>query len=144
MSYFHTLNRIPGTSLFISDQWAASDITLLKQHDIKNILNVTPVTVPRHHGIMYKQVHILDTDYEDITEKFPECFEFLDNSSGNTLIHCQAGVSRSAAILIGYLMYKTNSSYQEIFDLVKYSRPIIQPNRNFEHRLKQLERKLKY
>ena len=42
------LNPIRGTNIFISDQWGASNVNLLKTHDIKYVLNVTPVPMPMY------------------------------------------------------------------------------------------------
>ena len=55
------------------------------------------------------------------------------------LVHCNAGVSRSAAIVIAYLMYSQHLNYQQAFDLVKSKRPAIRPNDGFVAELKQLQ-----
>ena len=59
--------------------------------------------------------------------------------NGRVLIHCQAGVSRSATITIAYLMYHTTLSMHEAFRFVKSRRAIVSPNFNFMGQLYALE-----
>ena len=54
-----------------------------------------------------------------------------------------AGVSRSAAIVIAYLMSRENMTYNEAVDLVEEKRPFINPNEGFKAQLKQLGAYLK-
>lgn len=60
----------------------------------------------------------------------------------NVLIHCMMGVSRSASLVIWYLMTRGNLTLTEAYNLVKQKRPIINPNRGFVEQLKALETKL--
>jgi protein-tyrosine phosphatase len=137
----NTINYIPGTNLFISDQFAASNPNLLVKNNIKCILNVTPVNTPNYTGIEYYQVQMQDSAEQDLLGNLPECFSFLDyayTKRHNVLIHCQAGISRSASVLIAYLMTKMNISYITAYKMVKQARPMIEPNKNFEKQLKTL------
>jgi atypical dual specificity phosphatase/dual specificity phosphatase 12 len=59
------------------------------------------------------------------------------------LVHCYAGISRSASIIISYLMKKYNWSYEKAYNYVKNKRPIINPNRGFKKQLIQYENYLK-
>jgi protein-tyrosine phosphatase len=64
-----------------------------------------------------------------------ESFNFLNGVDGNVLIHCQAGRSRSAAILIAYIMYKDNMSYEESYNIVKKYHSIVELNSGFVKQL---------
>lgn len=62
-------------------------------------------------------------------------------SSGQTvLVHCMAGVSRSASMIIYYLMRKYGMSFDDAYKLVKSRRSIINPNRSFEAQLRRYDR----
>ena len=51
---------------------------------------------------------------------------------------CTAGISRSATIVISYLMKFKKLKYEEAFDITKKARVYIKPNPGFERTLKAL------
>lgn len=63
------------------------------------------------------------------TEYFEKCFDFIDNSikAGNVMVHCFVGINRSASVIIAYIMYKSDSSYEEAYRRVKMMSPLIDP-----------------
>ncbi|XP_035795002.1 dual specificity protein phosphatase 19-like [Anopheles albimanus] len=67
---------------------------------------------------------------------------FIDNCravGGRVLVHCNAGVSRSPSIVIGYLMQRCDQSFLQAFGTVKTKRPCVQPNAGFFQQLKQMQ-----
>ena len=54
------------------------------------------------------------------------------------------GISRSASIVIGYLMSRYNVAFRTAYEHVKKIRPQIQPNRYFRQQLIQFENELIY
>lgn len=67
----------------------------------------------------------------------------VEMSGGKVLIHCQAGISRSATICLAYLMSKRKCSLEEAYEYVKERRPVISPNFNFMGQLQTWEREIK-
>lgn len=61
------------------------------------------------------------------------------SEQGKVLVHCRAGVSRSATICIAYLMQKQGLSLDSAFEFVVSRRPIIDPNLNFIQQLQKFE-----
>uniref|UniRef100_A0A8D2ISM1 protein-tyrosine-phosphatase n=1 Tax=Varanus komodoensis TaxID=61221 RepID=A0A8D2ISM1_VARKO len=63
----------------------------------------------------------------------------VKSSGGRVLLHCQAGVSRSATICLAYLIQSRRVRLEEAFDFVKQRRGVISPNFGFMGQLLQFE-----
>ncbi|KAN0014533.1 hypothetical protein ACTFIU_000851 [Dictyostelium citrinum] len=146
-------NKIESINLYIGSQDAAFNKLDLQSKNIKSILNVgigisnlfTKENSDINDGfiINYCGVEIYDDVTFNIIEKFDECFQFIDNNNNNgILVHCNAGVSRSATILIGYLMKKLKIPLSQSLDILKSSRPQCKPNQGFFKQLETLEKLL--
>ena len=68
--------------------------------------------------------------------------ERVRDSQGKVLVHCEAGISRSATICIAYLMCYKRWTLDLAYDFVKSRRNLISPNLNFMQQLHQFERQL--
>ncbi len=140
------MNEIPNTGLFIGDQWAAVSQPQLQSNGITHILNTTPVNVPPQPGIIYKQIPMLDSPDQDLLSNLEPALQFIDqvvSRGGKILIHCQAGVSRSASVLIAFIMWKWNIGFIEALNLVRRHRPITNPNSGFTEQLQEFENMLR-
>lgn len=126
---------IPGTALLLhfahtqgklflgSRSWATNE-QVLRDLNITSILAITMNPVwTRYEGITYKTVFALDQDTFDITSLFAETHEFIDRTSshGACYVHCDAGISRSATIIISYLMKKESKDFETILKFVESS-----------------------
>lgn len=83
-----------------------------------------------------------ETNLQPVIEKSIEIIESIRSRSTNggcILVHCNAGVSRSAAVCIGYLMKIMNLSFDDSYKLVKSKRECAQPNIGFQKQLKQMD-----
>lgn len=58
------------------------------------------------------------------------------------LVHCRAGVSRSASIVMSYLMMENSWKFHDTLQFVREKRSIVRPNQGFVQQLLQLERTL--
>ena len=90
--------------------------------------------VDKELNINHKKIHIDDLYSENIIKYFKECIDFIETSE-KIFIHCECGVSRSATIVIAYLMWKTHSTFNEAYLFVKKTRPEIDPNNGFRKQL---------
>lgn len=130
--------------VFLGNEEASRRIHVLKALGITNIL-VAGRGLAKHYpnDFEYKCLEIDDFFLEDISVFFEESFKFIEGSKGNVYVHCAAGVSRSATIVISYLMRKNNEKYEDVFEFVKERRPSIGPNEGFVKQLRALENQLK-
>jgi len=74
-----------------------------------------------------------DIESYNISKHFDDTYEKIENNlkQGSVLVHCAAGVSRSATTVIAYLMKHNEWSFQKAFNLVRRKRKIICPNDGF-------------
>lgn len=63
----------------------------------------------------------------------------MKESGGRVLVHCQAGISRSATICLAYLIHARRVRLDEAFEFVKRRRQVISPNLAFMGQLLQFE-----
>ena len=89
---------------------------------------------------------ILKEDWETYGIVFTTSFiifslslESVKERGGRVLVHCQAGISRSATICLAYLMHAQRVRLDEAFDFVKRRRQVISPNLAFMGQLLQFE-----
>lgn len=77
---------------------------------------------------------------EECVNTFPLlCSDAVKVCCGRVLVHCQAGISRSATICLAYLIMKKQVKLEEAFEFVKQRRSIISPNFSFMGQLLQFE-----
>ena len=79
---------------------------------------------------VYHQIFIDDKLNNDISLYFNECFDFIDKGS-IVFVHCHAGVSRSATIVMAYLMRKLKLRYNDAYNYVKKCRKKVHPNKSY-------------
>jgi hypothetical protein len=81
----------------------------------------------------------------NIMEYFESTNAFIEKSQSTkqaVLIHCHMGISRSATILIAYLMWKYEMPHFIALDYVRNKRPIVNPNGGFMQQLQLYDDKL--
>lgn len=134
-------------NLYLGNVTTAMDLDWLKKHNISHILTIETCPLPQKietfmPHITFQYFHLADMPRADILSLFQSSFEFLDKaleSGGTVLVHCFYGVSRSATLVIAYLMKKYSMSFSDAYELVKQKRKIAYPNRGFQEQLKLYE-----
>lgn len=130
------------TNLYLGNLTAAYDLTTLSTYKITSILTIDTCPLPqyilkqKHLTTMY--IQLSDTPKENILAHFNDSYKFIDDGvkNGGVLVHCYFGVSRSAALVLAYIMKKYQLSFAEAFERVKKKRKLICPNPGFVSQLK--------
>lgn len=131
-------NILPG--LYLSSQDPAVRLDILERHGIRHVLSVGIGASERFDGIRYYFCDLLDLPETNMTPSIEKCVDIIRGCrEGNILVHCNAGVSRSPAIVIAYLMIVTRMSYDEAYGRVKEARSCIRPNDGFARQLRAIE-----
>uniref|UniRef100_A0A672FXK3 Serine/threonine/tyrosine interacting protein n=1 Tax=Salarias fasciatus TaxID=181472 RepID=A0A672FXK3_SALFA len=135
---------LPG--LFLGPYSAAmkSKLPILEKHGITHIVcvrqdieaNFIKPNFP--HTFRYLVLDIADNPVENIIRFFPMVISLL-SFSGKVLVHGNAGISRSAALVIAYLMETFGMKYRDAFSHVQERRFCINPNVGFVHQLQEYE-----
>ena len=78
-------------------------------------------------------VKLEDKEDSQLIDHFHKTNAFLAEQlkSTNVLVHCHQGVSRSATVIIAYLMHKNRWTVEEALKYAKAKRDIVNPNVGF-------------
>ena len=85
----------------------------------------------------------LDAPNGKLEHILPQAFEFIEKcfeQKGCLLVHCRAGVSRSASVVAAFIMYRFGFNLKRVLTLMKERRPSVDPNFGFIYKLKELEK----
>ena len=120
--------------------FAIGNPKFLKEKGIKKILSVMDGAPTNYaeQGFIHKIIDIMDYDSENIIQYFGECLNFIKGEE-KVFVHCAAGESRSATIVIAYLMWKNKMSFDKAYNFVKSKRSRIYPNFGFREQLQMFE-----
>lgn len=92
--------------------------------------------------IRYLVLNVADIYTENIIQYFPQVKAFIEDSfarNGKVLVHGNAGMSRSASLVIAYIMEKYGLPYRDAFVYVQQKRFCIHPNEGFVQQLHEYE-----
>ncbi|XP_050735356.1 dual specificity protein phosphatase 19-like [Eriocheir sinensis] len=141
LRYTFILNKV-----ILGSQDVAHDLDILTNNKVTHILNVATGVINLFEGwFTYKTKEAFDTPTFRILDILEECCDYIQAavvSGGCVLVHCNAGVSRSASVVMAYLMRNYGMSFDEAFRFVKSKRSFVRPNEGFMKQLKEYEQLL--
>ena len=124
---------------YISGLDEAHDLRWLKHHHITHIVNcVRGLKNPYPQHFRYISLNLDDVPNQIIYQALEPSYEFIRDAlsnGGTVLVHCHAGVSRSASIIIYFLMKVKGWSYATALSYLRTYRPIVNPNPGFVRQL---------
>jgi len=133
---------LPG-HLFLSGKEGAYSLEALKLRNIKYIINCAlEISNAFADEFTYLKIRANDVPTEPIYKYFPDavkCIEKAKTENCGVLVHCMAGMSRSATVVIAYLMTSENMNLKTAFLHARAKRPIVGPNPGFFGQLMSLE-----
>ena len=132
--------------LFLGSEEHSANEKVLTDNGIKLILNVaTGCKNYFEDKFVYKNLSILDNCESDIIEIFNEAISFINAARVNgekVLVHCQAGISRSATICAAYLMKTYGLTVSQALEKLREKRKVIAPNFSFMVQLERYDQEL--
>jgi len=152
LSVFSEYSEI-NAAIYLSGYAPASDTAKLKSYGITLVVDATnipqaPTRIAslKEMGIDYMNVPVDDIEEAPISTYFDAvCAKLMEvkNAGRKALVHCAAGISRSATLVIVYLVKHEAMTLRDAYELVRARRPVICPNNGFWHQMIAFERALR-
>ena len=124
--------------LYIGDYFVSINYQTLIDRNITHILVCGEELNCRYpQEFTYKKLEIQDTSTTSIKEYFQEVYDFISEGmkQGSVLVHCAQAKSRSASMVISYIMKKENMKFKKAFETLKKNHPKASPNPGFVQQL---------
>ncbi|XP_020595690.1 dual specificity protein phosphatase 12 [Phalaenopsis equestris] len=153
----HVLSLLSSASISFFSDWRA-DVSIRTQEVrkvfageagqglAKNSLSPEKLLYVLEHAgpglkLLRMAVPLRDTEDENLLDYLDICLDFIDQGrkDGAVLVHCFAGVSRSAAIITAYLMRSEQRSQEDALDSLRKCCEFVCPNDGFLEQLKLFE-----
>lgn len=158
-------NIILDSFLFLSSAYTSANIKHLLKFNITHIINLSEcsnfwenqknvneelnslnLNDMYYKSPIYLKVNIDDTNDAPLEKYIDSTISFIKEASNKPdnriLIHCGAGISRSASIVIAYLMSTQHIPFDIAFEKVKKCRSVIYPNLGFREKLLEYEKNI--
>uniref|UniRef100_UPI00398EBA3F dual specificity protein phosphatase 18-like n=1 Tax=Pristiophorus japonicus TaxID=55135 RepID=UPI00398EBA3F len=133
-------------SLYLSNAVASHNQSLLLASGVTCIISVFPEMMSSVlPGTEYINIPVSDSPGSQLSEYFDmvaDKIHHVEKLHGRTLLHCVAGISRSATLCLAYLMKYHHMSLVEAHAWLRARRPIIRPNSGFWKQLIEYEDRL--
>ncbi|XP_033755518.1 dual specificity protein phosphatase 3-like isoform X2 [Pecten maximus] len=139
----------PG--IIIGDKECSKNKRHLKAIGVTHVVNCcqgikpnqinTDVTYFRDSGIAFHGIQAMDHSSYNMTPHFNMAAKFIDKaleSNGKVYVHCMMGISRSATIVLAFLLLKRNLRLMEAVKMIRAKREVF-PNEGFIRQLCILE-----
>ncbi|KAG7386743.1 Serine/threonine/tyrosine-interacting-like protein 1 [Phytophthora pseudosyringae] len=130
-------NEILEGFLFLGNMWHAQSKQVVSHLGITHVVNASldVGNTFQSDGIKYLNVTIKDRPEADISSFFDAAYRFIESAKraqhGRVLVHCTQGISRSATLVIMYLMRANNWSLVTAVNFAMASRGVVYPNQGF-------------
>ncbi|CAI6334919.1 unnamed protein product [Periconia digitata] len=140
-----------GGSLYIGGLYALYQTDLIRAAGITHVLSVIDYdSLLQKHFQHLKHYHIRadDDPNENLLMHFESASAYIDEGlrsesiddegrkkNGGVFVHCAMGKSRSATLVIAYLMWKFGIGWEEALEQLCEGRPVCDPNVGFKEQL---------
>ncbi|KAK3094467.1 hypothetical protein FSP39_002103 [Pinctada imbricata] len=97
-------------------------------------------------GLQVYRANLKDSESENLLQDLDSYLDFIhtaEQKGGHVLVHCIAGASRSASLVIAYLVKYAGMSLKEAYEHVSECRENVYPNRNFWRCLIEFEERVR-
>jgi hypothetical protein len=148
---FGTANRV-DTNVWIGGYLIAADPDFIRREGITRIVKLFadddgyPGGFVRHPGVRYFVAPADDAPGYDIRDDVVAAVAFIQEGArvgDRILVHCHAGVSRSATVVLMHLMINRGYTLDMAMARLKMVRPFVRPNSGFMCHLRATDARIK-
>ncbi|XP_028666983.1 dual specificity protein phosphatase 12 [Erpetoichthys calabaricus] len=129
--------------LFLGGAADVSEPRTLSESGITHVLTVDAEEPRLADSFKTKFVFALDESCTDLLSFLDECIQFISDAlsleTNNVLVHCHAGVSRSAAVIIAFMMKTCKLTLKDAHVRLENIKTDIRVNDEFLHQLELFE-----
>ncbi len=125
--------------IFLGNIQSRKNVIQEKIEWVIEILSKNEYGLPLPNDVRIYRYEFEDNRHIDISKWLEEILPIIHNETGNGLIHCREGRSRSATILIAYIMQYYNKTYDDALEYVRSKRSVVKPNPGFERQLRMMQ-----
>jgi protein tyrosine phosphatase (PTP) superfamily phosphohydrolase (DUF442 family) len=130
-------------SLGLSSGVPAQDPRTIRQNGIKTIVSIGERKAAEGDGWEVVRFPDIAADGSDPDDRISEVIAAIGSAlaRGKTLVHCQAGSSRSAGMVVLYLAAKLGMDWPTALTVVQERRPVVNVSSSLEKSLRRWERR---
>lgn len=136
--------------LFIGSEGDSRNSSFFKKHDIRLVINCSktiPVRAPSDVRVYRVPVDDHHSENDTMLRHLPIAVLAIDDVlryEQGVLVHCRAGMQRSAAVVAGYLMWKQGMTADRAFEFINRKKhETFWPVPTFEGALREWESQLR-
>lgn len=123
-------------NIYLGSAYNAADFNWLRENNIGLIINMTnEISKYYPNDFEYSQFKISDDHTTHITDLvingLDKINEYTKRENKNILVHCFMGSSRSATLVIYYLLKEKNMTIEEAIKFIKLKRYMVNPSKVF-------------
>jgi protein-tyrosine phosphatase len=124
-------------NLYLGSGKDAQDKEALQEAGVTVILNATAEwKTSHHHDFTHHRIDLSDNIRQSLSVALETACKIIKEAHSSSppakvLVHCVMGRSRSASIVMAYLVLHENMTLKEAFELTHKARPIVRPNSRF-------------
>ncbi|KAH7377377.1 protein-tyrosine phosphatase-like protein [Pyrenochaeta sp. MPI-SDFR-AT-0127] len=143
------VDQVPRAGkLYIGGLYALYQTDLISAAGITHVLSVIdydPLLQEKFSHLKHFHIRADDHPNENLLQYFGEGVKYIDqaikqNAGGGVFVHCAMGKSRSATLVVAYLMWKYRLDPATALEQLCEGRPVCDPNPGFKEQLQVWEK----
>ena len=125
-------------NIYLGDVLAADNETYLKSFNISVVINCAYEHISDYEDLKAYELNLTDHFPQQLFPTFEMAYEVIKhyNENSKIFVHCMSGMSRSASLVIFYIMKEKKWDYDTSFEYVQKIRSCVNPNSYFVEQLK--------